>query len=108
MQFSKKFVVGMVLLSFVVVGAFLVIANRTFANEDPAISSDEAKRIAEEHTGGTAISVELEREDDGLFSGKLIYEVVVQTANGYLEVEIDANTGEVIEVEPDDDHDDDD
>ncbi|MFQ5979252.1 MAG: PepSY domain-containing protein [Candidatus Heimdallarchaeota archaeon] len=105
MHLSKKITVSIVLLSLIAVGTFLVIANRTFANEDPAISSEEAKRIAEEHTGGTAISVELEREDDGPFKSKLIYEVIVETANGNLEVEIDANTGEVLEVESADDDD---
>jgi uncharacterized membrane protein YkoI len=67
---------------------------------DPAISEDEAKAIAEEETGGVAGDVTTEKED-----GKLVYEVQVTTDQGPAEVEIDANTGEVLEVEhgPDDD-----
>ncbi|MHA2273972.1 MAG: PepSY domain-containing protein [Candidatus Hodarchaeales archaeon] len=81
---------------------------RTVAEDKPKISEDEAKRIAEEYLGGTAISVDLEREDDDFFGGgQLIYEVVVETADGLFEVEIDANTGEVLEVERDDGNDDD-
>jgi uncharacterized membrane protein YkoI len=106
MHFSKKPIVGLTLFSLLALGALFVLVNRTIGEEDPAITEDEAKAIAEEYTGGTAISVDLEREDDDLFGGgQLVYEVLVQTANGLLEVEIDANTGDVLEVEPADDDD---
>ena len=64
---------------------------------DPKISEEEAKAIAEEYTNGTAISIELEKE--GM---SMVYEVVVENATGTWEVEIDANTGEILEVEEDD------
>ena len=63
--------------------------------------------IAEDHVGGEARSVELEREGTSL-----VYEVVVENEDGVFEVEIDADSGEVLEVElddgPEDDDDDDD
>jgi uncharacterized membrane protein YkoI len=58
------------------------------------LTEDEAKAIAEEETGGIAQSVTLEKE-----GGKQVYEVQVKTDQGHAEVEIDANTGEVLEVE---------
>ena len=70
---------------------------------DPKISEEEAKAIAEEHTNGTAISVELEKEDSSM-----VYEVIVENATGRYEVEIDADTGEILEVEEDDDDEEDD
>jgi uncharacterized membrane protein YkoI len=108
MHVSKKTAIGLAVISLVVIATFSFIVYRTVAEDKPKISEDEAKRIAEEYLGGTAISVDLEREDDDFFGGgQLIYEVVVETADGLFEVEIDADTGEVLEVERDDGNDDD-
>ncbi|MFW9917193.1 MAG: PepSY domain-containing protein [Candidatus Thorarchaeota archaeon] len=108
MHLSKNTAIGLAVLSLVVLATFSVLVYRTVAEDKPKLSEDEAKRIAEEHLSGTAISVDLEREDDDFFGdGQLIYEVVVETANGTFEVEIDANTGDVLEVEPADGIDDD-
>jgi uncharacterized membrane protein YkoI len=60
-------------------------------------------RIAAEAVGGTAVSVESEEED-----GELIFEVLVDTSSGRMEVEVRASDGGVAEIEPDDDDDDED
>lgn len=71
------------------IGAFQVLAKDNVTNQ---ITEEQAKQIAETEVGGTASSLVVERE-----SGKLIYEVLV----GDREVEIDAETGETIEMEND-------
>ncbi len=86
--------------------ALLIIVGMNVIANNPSISSDEAKSIAEEHLGGKAVSVDLEKE-----GGRLIYEVHVTTDSGDYEVEVDAHDGSVIEVELEDgseDEDDDD
>lgn len=64
---------------------------------DAVITAEEAKAIAENHLGGTAISVELENED-----GYLVYGVHIVTEDGQYDVKIDAGTGEVLKVDNDD------
>ena len=72
-------------------------------NITPPVGEVDAMRIAEEAVGGTAIGVESEEED-----GELIFEVLVDTPSGRLEVEVRASDGGVAEIEPDYDDDDDD
>ena len=79
---------------------FLMMAGAGMFSGDVNISEEEAKSIAEEHTGGPATSVDVEKED-----GKTVYEVQVETAEGPAEVEIDAHSGEVLEVEHGEDDD---
>lgn len=68
------------------------------------ITVEESKEIALERIPGTIDEVELENED-----GYLFYEVEVDAAGGdEYEILIDAQTGEVIDVEGDDEDDDDD
>ncbi|MFH0071073.1 PepSY domain-containing protein, partial [Peribacillus sp. NPDC056705] len=71
------------------------------------INASRAAHIAVQHAkGGTAVDVDLDREDDG----RWVYEVDVKQANGETEVEIDAVSGKVLKAEYDkfdDDHDDD-
>ncbi|GAB6927644.1 hypothetical protein JCM10914A_16270 [Paenibacillus sp. JCM 10914] len=71
------------------------------------INASRAAHIAVQHAkGGTAVDVDLDREDDG----RWVYEVDVKHANGETEVEIDAVSGKVLKAEYDkldDDHDDD-
>lgn len=64
---------------------------------DAVITSDEAKAIAEEHTGGTAFSVELENED-----GYLVYGVHIEDSDGKYDVKVDAGNGSVLKVDSDD------
>lgn len=62
------------------------------------ISSEQAARIALQAVGsGTIEDIELDEDD-----GKLIYEVEIETTYGEAEVEIDAYSGKVLEVEYDD------
>lgn len=58
---------------------------------DATLSQDEAIAIAEAETGSTAAFVELEREN-----GTVLYSVELEDGS---EVEIDANTGDILEVE---------
>ena len=64
---------------------------------DAKITSEQAKATAEDHTNGTALSVQLENED-----GYLVYGVLVQTSNGKLDVKVDAGNGSVLKAEADD------
>jgi uncharacterized membrane protein YkoI len=63
----------------------------------PPVSEDQAKAIAAEAAGGTALSVAQETE-----GGQLLYEVRVQTSSGRKEVEVRASDGAVVEIEADD------
>ncbi|MCR2042681.1 PepSY domain-containing protein [Anaerosalibacter massiliensis] len=59
------------------------------------ISGSEAIEIALRHVPGEVLKVELDTEN-----GILVYEITIRTYTGmYYEVKIDANTGEVIEIE---------
>ena len=66
---------------------------------EAALSIEEAIAIASEEVEGRAGEVELERE-----GGRLLYEI--EFDSGY-EVELDASTGEVVEVELEDDEEED-
>lgn len=70
---------------------------RHFASAGPPeLSLADAMQAAERSTGGRAMSGELEHEN-----GRALYEVAVREAGGLmLDVEIDGNTGEVLEIEP--------
>ncbi len=58
---------------------------------DAALSQDEAIAIAEDYTGSTAAYVELEREN-----GTVVYSIELEDGS---EVEVDGNTGDILEVE---------
>lgn len=64
----------------------------------PTITQEEAITIAENELNGIALTVELENED-----GYLVYGVHVENADGLWDVKIDAGTGDVLKIEPDDD-----
>jgi uncharacterized membrane protein YkoI len=68
-----------------------------FSNYENVISQDDAIAIAEKAANGKVVEIELD-EDDGF----LKYEVELRTDRGEAEVEIDATTGNVLEVELDD------
>ena len=61
------------------------------------VTADEAKAIAAEAAGGTAISVSVEKEN-----GENLFEVQVDTSKGRMEVEVHESDGAVVEIEPDD------
>jgi uncharacterized membrane protein YkoI len=64
----------------------------------PPVTQDQAMAIAAAAAGGTALSVDQERE-----GGVLLFEVKVETPSGRKEVEVRASDGGVVEIEPDDD-----
>jgi len=72
-----------------------------------AVSPEAAIEIALGRVAGRVVEAEIERED-----GRLVYsfDIEVPGVSGLTEVEIDAQTGEILEVEneEDDDEDDDD
>jgi len=61
------------------------------------ITEQEAVRIAEKAANGTVIEMDLDEDDD-----RFIYEVELKTKHGKAEMDIDATTGEVLEMEYDD------
>jgi uncharacterized membrane protein YkoI len=64
----------------------------------------QAVEIALAEVPGEVQETELERED-----GVLVYEIEILTADGVeMEVEINADSGEILEIEAEDDDDDDD
>jgi hypothetical protein len=63
------------------------------------ITESEAKDIAVKKVKGEVVGVILENDD-----GKAVYEVIVKSAGTVYEVEIDANTGKVLEVEKEGGH----
>ena len=68
-----------------------------FLNNKNTISQDDAIAIAEKAANGKVVEIELD-EDDGFIK----YDVELRTDRGEAEVEIDAITGNVLEVELDD------
>ena len=100
---DKKLILGSA-----VAGVLLVLgASGTIAAQStpkaPGLDEASAVERALAEVPGTVKETELDRED-----GKLIYEIEILTADGLeMEVEIDAETGAVLEVEADGaDHDD--
>lgn len=69
---------------------------------DGLITEERAKEIALERVAGKVIDFETEREGN-----RIVYGVEVDDGTEIAEVEIDASTGEILEVEYDDDDDDD-
>jgi len=72
------------------------------------ISPEQARKIATDKVAGTIVEEELEREN-----GKLVYSIEIRDANQKIfDVEVDARTGEIVNVEEefedDEDEDDDD
>ena len=60
----------------------------------PPVTEEQAKAIAAHAAGGTAESVSSETEHGGL-----LYEVIVATGSGRMEVEVRASDGAVVEME---------
>lgn len=67
------------------------------------LTKAQAAEIAVKKYGGKVTEIERDRED-----GKLIYEIEVRTSKGEVELDMDAYTGAILEVDYDDDDDDDD
>jgi hypothetical protein len=95
-------------IALIVAIVFLVSAGVRFGLDvasaaEASITEDEAKDIAEAYTDGTAAWVEYEDDEEGP-----MYEVHIENATGNWEVEVDGDTGEISEIEEDDEGEDDD
>ncbi|SMB91793.1 Peptidase propeptide and YPEB domain-containing protein [Desulfonispora thiosulfatigenes DSM 11270] len=62
------------------------------------VNSEMAIQIALQQIPGKVVKVELDYED-----GVLVYEVYILTTYGLYEVKINANTGQIFEIEKEDD-----
>ena len=62
------------------------------------MTESKAGEIALSRVPGTVINIDIEKEN-----GKILYNVEVRDGNGIAEIEIDAETGAVLEVEREDD-----
>jgi uncharacterized membrane protein YkoI len=68
-----------------------------FDRQQPLISIQDSIQIALDHVSGQAVKAELETEN-----GRLLYEVTVITPQGIeYQVDVDAYTGNVLNIEPD-------
>lgn len=100
---KKKWIIGGIVSVVVLGGAFGVSAvsgNDQFSESAVDFSQKEAEAAAKEEVDGLKIEkVEKDKED-----GISIYEIEGQTEDGKeAEVEVDANTGEVVQVEHNED-----
>lgn len=114
MKFKKTLIIGGAALGLAG-GAFLyqgtdgmenVLAsannNESKLIEEAKISEAEAEKIATEEVAGKVTEKEVEKEN-----GTIVYEFDIKTDAGETEVEIDGMSGEVLQVEIDDEDDDD-
>ena len=104
----KKFIIGNVVAAVIATGGLAGYAYAQSAQTDtpaaqatetaPQIDIVKAIEIAKAEVPGTVMEAELDDKHD-----KLVYEVEIETEDGKeMEVEIDAASGEVLEVEEDD------
>ncbi len=99
----KRWLIGAGAGSLLLVGGLAAgpVASLAQGDPDAKLSEEEAVQIAiGEFPGTTSTSVELEEED-----GRAVYEI--NLSNGY-EVEVDGNSGQILETEASDDDDGDD
>lgn len=97
---NKKILIGGVVGSLALAGVIVGASHAQSTTANPALSEAAAIEIALAEVPGEITETELERED-----GKLVYEFeIIAAADGKeMEVEIDAETGAVLEVEAEDD-----
>ena len=106
----RKVSLSLISLFLISFGVYFEVENaaaKELQEEKHHISENEAKEIALKKVKGEIIGVELEKDD-----GTTYYEVKIKRSNNIYEVEVDANTGKIVEVERegpnDNDNDDDD
>lgn len=102
---SKKLIAGGVLAGLLAsTGAAGVVYAQAPSADMANLTEMQAVEIALAEVPGEVQETELERED-----GVLVYEIEILTADGVeMEVEINADSGEILEIEAEDDDDDDD
>ncbi|MEM7730891.1 MAG: PepSY domain-containing protein [Pseudomonadota bacterium] len=99
---NKNILIGGVVGSLALASAMVGITQAQSTGATPTLTETAAIEIALAQVPGEVQETELERED-----GKMVYEVeIIAAADGKeMEVEIDAETGEVLEIEIEDDDD---
>ncbi|MFZ7943419.1 MULTISPECIES: PepSY domain-containing protein [Bacillaceae] len=102
----KKLILLLALVIPLGYGAYFQGGLAKAAPKQTHISEKQAKEIALGKVKGEVVMVKLEEDD-----GRQYYEVIIKKSGSMYEVEIDAKTGQVIEVEQEgsrngDDHDD--
>ncbi|SFJ46821.1 Peptidase propeptide and YPEB domain-containing protein [Halobacillus dabanensis] len=104
---KKKWLIGSIVGLVVVVlggayGVHAVSGDDNWSKEEVKVSQEEAKSVAEQEVDGLAINHVEKEEDDG----RLLYEFDGQLDNGEeVDIDIDANTGEVVKVDRESDED---
>ncbi|MFK9092138.1 PepSY domain-containing protein [Bacillus salipaludis] len=103
----KKLILLLALVIPLGYGAYFQGGLAKAAPKNTPISEKQAKEIALGKVKGEVVKVKLEEDD-----GRQYYEVIIKKSGSMYEVEIDAKTGKVVEVEhegsrDDDGHDDD-
>lgn len=111
MNLKKPFIIGG--LSLAVVGGGFFFQSTDFGNDVFASSTDksklleqaelteaEAEKIATDKVSGEVIEKEMEKEKD-----TIVFEFEIKTDSGVKEVEIDGNSGEILEIEDEDEDD---
>jgi uncharacterized membrane protein YkoI len=100
---NTKLIAGGILAGMLATAGTAGVVAAQSATEAPGLSTEQAIQIALAEVPGDVQETELERED-----GMQVYEIEILTADGVeMEVEIDAQTGAVLEIEVEDDLDDD-
>lgn len=98
---NKKQITGGILASLILATAGAGIVGAKSTDKTAALSEAQAIEIALAEVKGEVQETELEREH-----GNLVYEIEILTSEGReMEVEIDAETGEVLEIEAEDEDD---
>ncbi|MFD1020684.1 PepSY domain-containing protein [Thalassobacillus hwangdonensis] len=74
--------------------------NQSQLIEEAKLSESEAEKVATDKVSGEVVATEVEKDD-----GTIVYEFDIRTETGVTEVEVDGNTGKVLDVEQDDEDD---
>jgi uncharacterized membrane protein YkoI len=94
---GKKLIAGGALAGLVLSGGLMTAVSAQTAAEQTGLTQEQVIEIALLEVPGDVQEIELERE-----RGMMIYEIEILAADGLeMEVEINAQTGEVLEVEAD-------
>ncbi len=100
---DKKIITGGVLAGLVMAGGLAAAVSAQTAAAETGLTEEQVIAIALAEVPGEVQEVELERED-----GMQVYEIEILSTDGVdMEVEIAAATGDVLEIERDDEDEDD-